>query len=304
MKAQQRTGLHQPRSVYSRLRHAAAAFLTAFTLALPPTDAAAAAPDQVVRLAELDVALWLPPGSSNQSQPRPLALFSHGFGGCKTQSGYLMRALADQGIVVAAPDHQDNECAAGRPPTSLPQSLINPQNWSPAFHQDRRDDMRRLRAALEKDLTQAGAVDSNRVVLLGHSLGGYTVLAAAGGWPSWHTSDAVVAVIALAPFAQPLLQRGGTLGAITAPVLFQGGTADPLITEVLEAQVFPAAAAASPACLLIYRDAGHLAWTELEGSHHATTAAATVAFVEQVLAGRRPTATALPSAETVRAVCR
>jgi predicted dienelactone hydrolase len=182
-----------------------------------PIQQAAAAPNQVGQVAGLEVAFWLPLAGS--AGPRTLILFSHGFGGCKTQSDFLMRALADSGMVVAAPDHRDNQCTTGRPPTCLPQNLVDPRNWSPTFYDDRRDDMRRLRAELERNGTPAGPVDPTRVVLVGHSLGGYTALALAGGWPAWR-SDGVAAVVALAPFAQPLIQSGGALGTISAPVLF------------------------------------------------------------------------------------
>jgi pimeloyl-ACP methyl ester carboxylesterase len=181
--------------------------------------------------------------------------------------------------------------------------LVDPRNWSPTFYEDRRDDMRRLRAELERGGGPSGPVDLARVVLVGHSLGGYTALALAGGWPGWR-SGGIAAVVALAPFAQPLIQPGGALGAIAVPVLFQGGTADPLITEVLESRVFPATAAASPVCLVIYRDAGHLAWTDLEGAHHATTVAAAVAFLGEILAGRRPTGASVASPAATRVVCR
>lgn len=262
---------------------------------------AAAMPDQVDQIAGLEVALWLPSAAS--TGPQALVLFSHGFGGCKTQSDFLMRALADNGMIVAAPDHRDNRCSDGQPPTTLPPDLVNPQNWSPTFYEGRRDDMQRLRAELERNGTPAGPVDPARVVLVGHSLGGYTALALAGGWSSWQSGE-VAAVVALAPFAQPLLQSGGALGAISAPVLFQGGTADPLITEVLEQQVYPATTTASSACLIVYRDAGHLAWTELEDALHGPIAAAVASFLIDVLAGQHPTSATLTSPAAMRTVCR
>ncbi len=262
------------------------------------------APDTTDMVAGLRVAFWMPPqGRLARSARHPLVLFSHGFGGCSTQSGYLMRAFAGQGFVVAAPDHRDEQCGAAGPPTSLPASLGDPQNWAPEFHKDRGEEISALRAALERDGSPAGPVDPSRVVLVGHSLGGYTVLALAGGWPQWRR-DGVAAVVALAPFAEPLTAPGGALEAIQAPVLLQAGTADPLVTPSVETRIFPALAAASPACLVVLPDAGHFAWTALETTHHAATATVAVAFVEEVLTGGRPGAASLRAPATARTTCR
>jgi predicted dienelactone hydrolase len=278
----------------------------AAALALPAAAGAApSAPDQIARIAGLDVALWVPAGSG--SGPRPLVLFSHGFGGCKIRSSYLMRALSEHGFVVAAPDHRDNECASGRPPTALPPGFLNPANWGPSFYDDRRDDMQGLRAALLAGDPVAGPVDTSRVVLVGHSLGGYTALGLAGGWPNWSTGG-VAAVVALAPFVEPLLAGGGSgLAAISAPVLFQAGTEDPSITEALEARgafARTGTATAASACKVVYRGADHFAWTDLRTEFQGATAAATIAFLDEVLAGRRPTAALFASSGAARTECR
>ena len=52
-------------------------------------------------LAGLSVAWWLP---DKTAYPAPLVIFSHGLYGCKTQSTFLMEALADNGYIVIAPD--------------------------------------------------------------------------------------------------------------------------------------------------------------------------------------------------------
>jgi predicted dienelactone hydrolase len=82
------------------------------------------APDRMVQVSGLDVAVWLP---SSGSGPHPFVLFSHGFGGCKTQSSYLMRALAQRGILVAAPDHKDNQCGGWAPPGNAAAELSRPR---------------------------------------------------------------------------------------------------------------------------------------------------------------------------------
>ena len=295
----------------NRVRVALLSLVAAILLAGPAREAGAADPSQTAQIAGLNVALWLPGGAGGGAQPRPLVLFSHAFGGCKTQSGYLMRALADRGMVVAAPDHRDalSPCdSANRPPASLatlPSSLTNQANWNPSLYQDRRDDLRNLRAAIEQGGTPAGQVDPARVVMIGHSLGGYTALGLAGGWPSWHGSDSIAAVVALAPFVQPFLTGGGTLGAISVPVLLQGGTSDEAIpAPLLEGEAYRALRSGSPACLVMYQGANHFAWTSLDARHHQATAAAAVAFLDDVLAARRPSAASLASRDAQQPACR
>ena len=253
------------------------------------------APNSVTRIAGLDVALWLPTGAPG---PRPLVLFSHGFGGCKTQSTYLMRALARHGILVAAPDHRDKGARCpDQPPDllTLPPIFLEPQGWSESTYQDRRDDLQKLRNALPTDPALSGwSIDRDRVALVGHSLGGYTVLGLAGAWPGWKM-DKITAVVALAPYAEPFLTQG-SLASVAGPVLLQGGEKDPAITPSLLGKVF--AATATPACEVIYGGAGHFAWTDFQTEFQDVTAAATVAFLGEAFAGRRPDETILASTKT------
>ena len=272
-------------------------WLVSFLLAVTVARAQIIAPpDRVVRMAGLEVAIWMPTGPG----PHPLVLFSHAFGGCKTKSSYLMQALALHGMVVAAPDHADNECAIGRPPATLPPSLLSPATWSATFYAGRRDDIQALRVAIEADTTFSGWIDPSHVALIGHSLGGYTVLGLAGAWPNWKM-DGIAAVVALAPFAQPFL-NGGALGNISVPVFFQGGTEDFTTLAFDRGGIF--AGITAPACKVIYRDARHFAWTDLETDFHIATADATIAFLDEVFAGRFPSEAALASAQSTPPECK
>jgi len=193
----------------------AAAFGTILVMAAVPR-AATDAPDQVIRIAGLDVAVWLPTGGPG---PHPLVLFSHGVGGCKTQSSNLMRALARDGILVAAPDHDDKDTRCpGRLPgrEDLPQGFLDPATWGPSFYEGRRKDLQDLRAALQTDPALSPLIDPGHVALVGHSLGGYTVLGLAGAWPSWKTGG-IAAVVALAPFVQPRRHAGRHRGSGAVP---------------------------------------------------------------------------------------
>jgi predicted dienelactone hydrolase len=255
---------------------------------------------EVVNLAGLDVAVWQPTVSPG---PYPLVLFSHGAGGCKIQSTYLMRALAEEGMLVAAPDHMDKstKCPAGKPERSdLPADLLDDSKWDPSFHNDRGADIRKLRAALEADPAYSGLIDTTRVALVGHSLGGYTVLALAGVWPSWKM-DGITAVVALAPYAQPFV-RGGKPSDIDVPVLFQVGSEDQLTPEEVAHPIF--AASAGPACIVTYPGADHFAWTDLKDEFHDATAMAISAFLDAAFARRLPTEVLLASPQAEPPVCK
>jgi predicted dienelactone hydrolase len=247
------------------------------------------APDLVLKIDGLDVAVWSPTGGTG---PYPLVLFSHGIGGCKTQSTYLMRALAARGMLVAAPDHKDkgSNCPHGRPnPDEVASKFFGP-------HEDRRDDFKALRAALPADPALARwPIDPDRVVLVGHSLGGYTVLGLAGALPGWDMNG-IAAVVALAPYAQPFL-TGGAVDSISVPVLLQSGDRDHLTPAKIQEIIF--AQLTSPACTVVYAGAEHFAWTDLKPTgFQDATAAATIAFLEEVFSGRRLNEAVLASAQT------
>src|SRR5271154_6050647 len=77
--------------------------------------AAGAGRDNVthLRVAGRDVALWKP-GTAAPAAGYPLVVFSHGYGGCNTQSVFLMEALAKAGYLVLAPNHADAHCGSAR----------------------------------------------------------------------------------------------------------------------------------------------------------------------------------------------
>src|SRR2546423_12494198 len=94
----------------------------------------------------IKVSIWRPKDSGKA----PLVIFSHGFHGSSTQSTFLMKALADHGYLVIAPNHKDARGGSGasmRPETAFE----NPGAWSDATYKDRAEDITRLLRALKTD---------------------------------------------------------------------------------------------------------------------------------------------------------
>jgi len=87
-------------------RKLAAGVLTYFVFALWACRAQEA---NHITVVGRDVAVWRPSGTA-PANGHPLILFSHGFGGCNTQSVFLMQALAKAGYLVLAPNHRDARC--------------------------------------------------------------------------------------------------------------------------------------------------------------------------------------------------
>ena len=264
-----------------------------------PRVATADPPDRETKIAGLDVAVWLPAGGTG---PHPLVLFSHGVRGCKTQSSYLMRALARGGFLVVAADHKGdkaNFCPDRRPGfDDLPPGfLAHAAAGGPTFYEERGKNLRDLRAALLTDTGLSPLIDPGRVALVGHSLGGYTVLGLAGAWPGSWRMDKIAAVVALAPFVQPF-GDGTRAAGISVPVLYQVGDKDLLVTPAFEQMGFYAATP-KPSCKVVYEGADHFAWVNLktdpETHLHEVTAAAVVAFLNTVFAGSQPPTAAILS---------
>lgn len=100
---------------------------------------------------------------------RPLILLSHGNGGTSSELAWLGTALAAHGFVVAAVDHPANN--ASEDYTLEGMSLW----WLRAV------DLGAVIDAMLADRTFGGLIDPARIGAVGHSLGGYTVIAMAGG---------------------------------------------------------------------------------------------------------------------------
>jgi predicted dienelactone hydrolase len=244
---------------------------------------AAHADEQSVDLTGLKVTVWSPP--STTTDPVPTLIFSHGFHGCATQSRFLMSAFADAGYFVFAPNHRDATCDGGearwleRPAMSFG----NPKVWDDTTYHGRANDITALLGALRSDERFSTRIDLARLGLVGHSLGGYTVLGLAGAWPSWKI-DGVKAVLALSPYAHPFIAHE-TLAQLGVPVMYQGGTWDFSITPMIRMPAGAYEQTPPPKYFVEFEGAGHLAWTDLPERDHDAIVAYSIAFMDHFLKG-------------------
>ena len=132
----------------------------------------------------------------------PIVLFSHGYSGIRLQSTFLTSHLASWGMIVIAPDHWSRD---------LNHVLSAPVG-------DRESSVTELLASL--DLVTAGNddpaslfqghLDTSRVIALGHSAGGGTIVGAAA-------DDRVYGYISM---ASGVIGMGGANATTTAPPTF------------------------------------------------------------------------------------
>ncbi|MGE5160715.1 MAG: alpha/beta hydrolase family protein [Betaproteobacteria bacterium] len=197
----------------------------------------------------------------------PLVLFSHGLGGCGLQSTFLTEELARRGYVVAAPDHADAAtCGIDGEALRLnnlrtQQPLLDPARWNDQSEISRLHDLRAAIAKVSSDPALARIADTTRVGAVGHSLGGYAVLAMGGAWPAWRTPE-VKAVVALSPFAAPFIVHG-TLPQLAVPVMYQGAEFDWGMTPAMEGPKGAFARSPAPKYYVRLRGGTHVEWTNL-----------------------------------------
>jgi predicted dienelactone hydrolase len=103
-----------------------------------------------------------------ERRKHPLIIISHGSGGNAANLAWLAERLAEQGFVVAIPNHQGSTSADSTPETTIPAVWERPA------------DISTLIDALSASTAVSAIVDKKDIAALGFSLGGQTVLALAG----------------------------------------------------------------------------------------------------------------------------
>ena len=241
------------------------------------------AAEQSFTIAGMSVTVWS--AATDTSLKRPVIIFSHGFHGCATQSRFLMEAFVSAGYLVFAPNHRDATCKGGEARwTGKPEAPFGrPETWDVTSYRDRADDIRRLIAAIRSDDRFRMRADLSRLGLAGHSLGGYTVLGLAGAWPDW-TFRGISAVLALSPYSQPFVLHH-TLTALSAPVMYQGGTRDLGITPTINKSMGSYDQSTPPKYYVEFDNAGHLAWTNIVKTAHDPIVRYSVAFMNHYVKG-------------------
>jgi predicted dienelactone hydrolase len=168
--------------------------------------------------------------------PAPVVVYSHGFAGNRLQSRLLCSHLASHGYVVASVDHAAS-------------AFVDLNIFR--LHLSARERPHDLRVVLDKLGEEcrsqtspfAGRLDLQRAAAVGHSLGGYTALAAAGAWldlrsrkengdipasePDYMDFDdaRIVAAVAHAPVMGPFLTPQSVRNVVK-PVLILAGSRD------------------------------------------------------------------------------
>jgi len=230
-----------------------------------------------IQLGGREVAVW----ESAKDTRSPLLLFSHGFCGRNTQSSALMKEFSQAGFTIMAPSHADANC--------LTQGVVErprfgkPQDWDESKFKNRKDDLVAVLEAAKKDPAWSERLDFTRIGLVGHSLGGYTVLAMSGAYPSWQLPG-VRAILGLSPYAQPLIKKE-LFKSIAVPMMLQGGTRDLGITPALKRAGGAFDQAQSPAFLVVVEGAGHFAWTDADKVHLPSIAFYGTEFMKKFVMG-------------------
>ena len=158
--------------------------------------------------------------------PYPLVLYSHGSGGLRYIHSRYTETIASHGYVVAAPDHTGNTAIERilESGADMLVTAVNRPNDVTAVIDELVDPESTVAAGLTEH------IDAERIVVTGHSFGGFTAYAMVSGYENPNgraaADDRVDAVITLAPAANELLLSDDQLAAVDVPSLVIVGTDD------------------------------------------------------------------------------
>lgn len=200
----------------------------------------------------------------------PFVVYSHGSGGQSFVASFLTEDIASHGYVVLSANHDGNTAAdqlLGRTVSQDQNDFLRPNvvktllDWATA--QSAGTATPALSPSPYPKLK--GAIDASRIGLVGHSYGGYTVLATAGS----HTGPAgaiapdprIKAVVGQAPYTRRL--SDSELAGIKIPVMLMVGTKDTTTPLELDSQRPFDLITGPPVVLAVMTDAAHQSYTDV-----------------------------------------
>lgn len=156
----------------------------------------------------------------------PVVVISHGSGGTHILYRTIAMHLARHGYIVAVPEHPGNN----RLDNSLYGTVDNLMN--------RPRHIRLVLDAVAEDGALGQVTDIDQSAVVGHSMGGYTALAVAGGHPlskegepvKVEKDERVRAIVLLAP-ATAWYQAEGALREVKTPILIMTGEHDDITPQ-------------------------------------------------------------------------
>jgi predicted dienelactone hydrolase len=185
----------------------------------------------------------------------PLVILSHGSGSSPRAYLALASELARHGFVVAIPEHPGNSVSDN----SLADTVENLAN--------RPRHVRLTLDAVLADPPLAGRLASEQIALIGHSMGGYTALAVAGGTPwsgmgqpiSVTPDPRVKALVLLAP-ATSWFVPDDSLQHVSAPLLLLIGERDRITPRWHAQLLLDQLPASTPVTFRVIANAGHFSF--------------------------------------------
>jgi len=204
----------------------------------PADDAGPPTPYELVPGVGFDADLSTVGAPPSAEGPFPVVVFSHGSGGLRQQSASIVETIASHGFVVVAPDHAGNTAV---------DRLLGTSTSFEVSARNRVLDVRLLIDEVEAGRLADGVADPDRLAVMGHSFGGFTALAVAGGFEDIEPDPRVDAIVPLAPASSRI--SDDALASIQVPMLIITGS-DDRTTPVDDESTRPLELAGGPATLV------------------------------------------------------